>query len=162
NVIIRSHQRASTRSPSARGRGSKRDCYGIDSAVIHGRPPREGVDRNLENGEKKKAALGRPPREGVDRNFSADPLHCETDGRPPGEGVDRNVIVTASIAPLSTVALRARAWIETLKMEKRKRPPWVALRARAWIETFQPTRSIARRMVALRARAWIETTRISS
>ena len=48
----------------------------------------------------------------------------------------RELAILYSILPNNAVALRARAWIETLVFISYLPPPYVALRARAWIETY--------------------------
>ena len=63
--------------------------------------------------------------------------------------------------PDTRVALRRRAWIETLSdiLETGVLP--VALRRRAWIETDEDGHLMRIREVALRRRAWIETSTAS-
>ena len=55
------------------------------------------------------------------------------------------------------VALRVRAWIETIFEGITKSCSVVALRVRAWIETHVLWRESWNGHVALRVRAWIET-----
>ena len=59
--------------------------------------------------------VGRPPYEGVDRNTSDFVWTKGRSGRPPYEGVDRNLLTIRYTSIVHEVALRTRAWIETLR-----------------------------------------------
>ena len=49
------------------------------------------------------------------------------------------------------------AWIETLRMQRGGKMPWVAPRVGAWIETVSSPMSVRMPGVAPRVGAWIET-----
>jgi hypothetical protein len=78
-------------SPLVRGRGSKHAIFtDLDNPV--GRPPCEGVGRNMIWPWVYARKIGRPPCEGVDRNGDSGLSPDQIISRPPCEGVDRNNI----------------------------------------------------------------------
>ena len=175
------HMRRVGKSPSARGRGSKRPIHAV-RRPLYGSPSARGRGSKRDKSKQHRARHCRPPREGVDRNVTAAVGTVLVKLSPSARGRGSKRITAIGDEKMLAVALRARAWIETSMPDRSRehfesRPPREgvdrnrSLRIPASSTSRRPpregvdrnvkvTRQALSDVVALRARAWIETPSI--
>ena len=123
--------RAHPQSPSMRGRGSKQADVSRRPIADLRRPPCGGVDRNVDCRMRRSPCARSRRRSPSMRGRGSKPRDTPDGlmampGRPPCGGVDRNIGTTPAACP-AAVALHAGAWIETIDADAasadRRRPP---------------------------------------